>query len=115
MNSDLTTIRTVADLRRAVARARAARGPDGGRTVGLVPTMGALHEGHLSLIRRAREESDIVVMSLFVNPRQFDPGEDLERYPREEARDAELAAAAGVDILFAPAPKPSIPRGLRRP
>jgi pantoate--beta-alanine ligase len=108
MNSDLTTIRTVADLRRAVARAR---GPAGDRTVGLVPTMGALHEGHLSLIRRARDESDVVVMSLFVNPTQFGPGEDLERYPREEARDAELAGAAGVDILFAPDPETVYPPG----
>lgn len=107
MNSDLTTIRTVADLRRAVARARA----DGRRTVGLVPTMGALHEGHLSLIRRADEESDVVVMSLFVNPRQFGPGEDIERYPRDEARDAELARAAGADILFAPDPETVYPEG----
>jgi len=107
MNSDLKTIRTVADLRRAVARARA----DRGRTVGLVPTMGALHEGHLSLIRRARAESDVVVMSLFVNPRQFGPGEDLDRYPGEETRDCELAAAAGVDILFAPDPGEVYPAG----
>ena len=108
MNSDLTTTRTVADLRRAVARARGERRR---RTVGLVPTMGALHEGHLSLIRRARADSDIVVMSLFVNPRQFGPGEDLERYPRDEARDVELAAAAGVDILFAPDPQAVYPDG----
>jgi pantoate--beta-alanine ligase len=97
MNPQLKTIRTVAELRRTVAAARS-----GGRTVGLVPTMGALHAGHLSLVGRAREDSDTVVMSVFVNPTQFGPGEDLERYPRDEARDAELAGAAGVDILFAP-------------
>jgi pantoate--beta-alanine ligase len=98
MNSKLKTIRTVAALRRELA---AARGDDR-RTVGLVPTMGALHDGHLSLIGRAREECGVVVMSLFVNPRQFAAGEDLGRYPREEVRDAELAGDAGVDILFAP-------------
>jgi pantoate--beta-alanine ligase len=107
MNPEPTTIRTVADLRRAVA---AGRGRSG-RTVGLVPTMGALHDGHLALIRRARAESDVVVMSLFVNPRQFGPAEDLDRYPRGEARDAELARAAGVDILFAPDPAEVYPDG----
>jgi pantoate--beta-alanine ligase len=64
--------------------------------------MGSLHEGHLSLVRRAREECDVVVASLFVNPAQFAPGEDFAAYPRDEARDAELAAAEGVDVLFAP-------------
>jgi pantoate--beta-alanine ligase len=107
MNSELKTIRTVADLRRELAAARG----DRRRTVGLVPTMGALHDGHLSLIRRAREECDVVVMSLFVNPRQFAAGEDLGRYPREEARDAALAGAAGVDILFAPDPGEVYPDG----
>jgi pantoate--beta-alanine ligase len=107
MQSKLKTIRTVADLRRAVAVARRDDGP----TVGLVPTMGALHEGHLSLIGRAREDCDVVVMSLFVNPRQFGAGEDLERYPRDELRDAELARAAGVDILFAPDPAEVYPAG----
>ncbi|HEX3873189.1 MAG TPA: pantoate--beta-alanine ligase, partial [Solirubrobacteraceae bacterium] len=75
------------------------------------PTMGALHDGHLSLVRRARADADLVVMSLFVNPTQFAPGEDLDRYPREEARDAELAAAAGVDILFAPDAREVYPDG----
>jgi pantoate--beta-alanine ligase len=107
MNSKLKTIRTVADLRREVAAARG----DERRTVGLVPTMGALHDGHLSLLRRARAECGVVVMSLFVNPRQFGPGEDLGRYPRDETRDAELAAAAGVDILFAPDPGEIYPQG----
>jgi pantoate--beta-alanine ligase len=71
-------------------------------SVGLVPTMGAFHEGHLSLFRAARAENDLVVASLFVNPAQFAEGEDLERYPRDEERDARLADEAGVDVLFAP-------------
>jgi pantoate--beta-alanine ligase len=107
MNSTLKTIRTVADLRREVSAARAG----GRRTVGLVPTMGALHAGHVSLIERAREDCDLVVMSLFVNPRQFGPTEDLDRYPRAESRDAELARTAGVDILFAPDPGEVYPAG----
>jgi pantoate--beta-alanine ligase len=73
-----------------------------GGSIGLVPTMGAFHEGHLSLFRAAREENDVVVVSLYVNPAQFGRGEDLERYPRDEARDFELAEAAGVDVVFAP-------------
>src|SRR6476469_4112524 len=73
-----------------------------GRSIGLVPTMGYLHEGHLSLLRAARAECDVVVMSLFVNPAQFGPGEDLDSYPRNEARDAELAERAGVDLIYAP-------------
>ena len=99
------------DQGRAARRARAARRE--GRTIGLVPTMGALHEGHLSLLRAARERCDVVVMSLFVNPAQFGPGEDLAAYPRDEARDLELAAAAGVDVVFAPAAEEVYPRGLR--
>jgi pantoate--beta-alanine ligase len=91
------TVPTVGELREALAPERRA-----GRSIGLVPTMGAFHGGHLSLIRRAREQCDVVVVSLFVNPAQFGPGEDLEAYPRDEARDAELAAAEGVDVLFAP-------------
>jgi pantoate--beta-alanine ligase len=93
----MRTIRTVAELREALAPERRA-----GRTIGLVPTMGSLHEGHLSLLRHAREGTDVVVMSLFVNPSQFAPTEDLDAYPRDEARDAELAQAEGVDLLFAP-------------
>jgi pantoate--beta-alanine ligase len=73
-----------------------------GYSIGLVPTMGCLHEGHLSLLRAASSRCDIVVMSLFVNPAQFGPGEDLERYPRDERRDLELAAEAGVDFVYAP-------------
>jgi pantoate--beta-alanine ligase len=73
--------------------------------------MGALHEGHLSLLRRARRECDVVVMSLFVNPRQFDEDSDLEGYPRDEARDRELAGGAGVDMLFAPEAERMYPPG----
>jgi pantoate--beta-alanine ligase len=82
----------------------------GGR-IGLVPTMGAFHEGHLSLLRAARQECNTVVCSLFVNPAQFGQGEDLERYPRSGARDRELARAEGVDFLFAPAPEEMYPQG----
>ena len=82
-----------------------------GRTIGLVPTMGALHDGHLALLTAARERCDVVVMSLFVNPAQFAPGEDLEAYPRDEARDLELAAEAGVDLVFAPSATEVYPSG----
>jgi pantoate--beta-alanine ligase len=85
------------ELRDALSGVREA-----GRSIGLVPTMGYLHDGHLSLLRAARAECEVVVMSLFVNPTQFGPGEDLDRYPRDEARDLELAAAAGVDVVYAP-------------
>jgi pantoate--beta-alanine ligase len=90
----MRTVRTVAELRAALAGA--------GHPVGLVPTMGAFHDGHLSLIRRARADSATVVVSLFVNPAQFGPSDDLEAYPRDETRDAELANREGVDLLFAP-------------
>lgn len=93
-------------LREALAPARRE-----GRTIGLVPTMGYLHEGHLSLLRAARAECDLVVMSLFVNPTQFGPGEDLERYPRDEERDLRLAAEAGVDFVFAPPVAEMYPEG----
>src|SRR5437879_7248389 len=82
-----------------------------GRTVGFVPTMGALHEGHLSLMRRARGENDVVVASIFVNPLQFAPTDDLARYPRNLEGDAALAAGAGVDHLFAPEPAEMYPLG----
>ncbi len=84
--------------------------PPAGR-VGLVPTMGAFHGGHLSLFRAARTECDTVVVSLFVNPAQFAPSEDLGRYPRDEERDAGLAEAAGVDVLFAPSADEMYPPG----
>ena len=102
----MRTIRTIGDLRAALAPDRRAR-----RTVGLVPTMGAFHDGHLSLIRRARECCDVVVVSLFVNPTQFDESTDLASYPRDEQRDAALAAEIGVDYLFAPAPEEMYPDG----
>ena len=86
----MRTVRAVDELRAALAPARRE-----GRTIGLVPTMGALHDGHLSLIGAARAECDVVVVSLFVNPAQFNERADLERYPRREQRDADLAAAAG--------------------
>jgi pantoate--beta-alanine ligase len=79
--------------------------------IGLVPTMGAFHEGHLALFRAAREENELVVASLFVNPAQFAEGEDLARYPRDEARDAELAEEAGVDVLFVPPAEEIYPPG----
>jgi pantoate--beta-alanine ligase len=77
-----------------------------------VPTMGAFHEGHLSLVRRAREECDVVVVSLFVNPAQFAPGEDLSRYPRDEERDLALTKREGADVLFVPAVEEVYPQGL---
>src|SRR4051794_37402087 len=93
----MRTLRTVAEVRAAVA---AARRED--RSIGLVPTMGALHDGHLSLIRRAHDECDEVLVSLFVNPAQFNEAADLAAYPRDEQRDAALAAEAGAELLWAP-------------
>ena len=93
----MRTLRTVAELRTALAQPRGE-----GQTIGLVPTMGSFHDGHTSLMRQAREDCDTVVVSLFVNPTQFGAGEDLDAYPRDEARDAALAEAEGVDLLFAP-------------
>ncbi|AQX15772.1 pantoate--beta-alanine ligase [Tessaracoccus lapidicaptus] len=95
-------VRTVAELRAALR--------DAGR-VGFVPTMGALHDGHLSLIRAARAAVDTVVTSVFVNPMQFNDARDLEAYPRDEARDADLAASAGTDVLFVPSPAEMYPDG----
>jgi pantoate--beta-alanine ligase len=100
------TARTVRDLREALKDERRA-----GQTIGLVPTMGFFHEGHLSLIRRAREQCGFVVVSLFVNPAQFGPGEDLAGYPRDEARDLALARAEGVDLVFAPPVEEVYPAG----
>ncbi|MGI8557585.1 MAG: pantoate--beta-alanine ligase [Solirubrobacteraceae bacterium] len=102
----MRTIRRVSELRAAVCDQRAR-----GRRVGLVPTMGALHAGHLSLVQRARPECDLVVISLFVNPRQFGLGEDLAAYPRSEAADAAQAESAGADILFVPTAQEVYPDG----
>jgi pantoate--beta-alanine ligase len=102
----MRTVRTVAELRELLRPERRA-----GRRIGLVPTMGYFHGGHLSLMRRARSDCDVVVVSLFVNPAQFGPGEDLDAYPRDERRDAELAEAEGVDVLFAPPVEEVYPRG----
>jgi pantoate--beta-alanine ligase len=99
-------VRTKAELRNALAGPRRE-----GNRIGLVPTMGYFHEGHLSLMRRAREDCDVVVVSLFVNPTQFGPGEDLEAYPRDEVRDAELAALQGVDLLWMPDAEQIYPEG----
>lgn len=102
----MLTVRTVAELRERLAPDRRE-----GRRIGLVPTMGALHDGHLSLIEAAREGCDMVVVSLFVNPTQFNEAADLARYPRDEARDAAAAAAAGADVLFAPGVQEVYPDG----
>jgi pantoate--beta-alanine ligase len=96
----MKTLRTIAEVREL------SRG-----TIGLVPTMGAFHEGHLSLMRAARKECDLVVVSLFVNPAQFGPRDDLDRYPRDERRDAQLAEEAGVDVLFIPSVEEMYPQG----
>ena len=103
----LPTARTVADLRRTVAGWRRE-----GLTVGLVPTMGALHEGHISLVRLALARADRVVASIFVNPTQFGPNEDLAAYPRDEAGDAARLADAGCHLLFAPSVAEMYPPGV---
>ena len=104
--SELVLTRTVADLRVQVASLRNA-----GKRIGFVPTMGALHEGHLALVAETRRRSDAVVASVFVNPTQFAAHEDLGTYPRQEARDAELLAGAGCSILFAPDAAEMYPQG----
>src|ERR1700690_716171 len=103
MNSQMTTARTIAAAREALREAP--------RPIGLVPTMGALHEGHLALLGRARADCATVVLSLFVNPTQFAEADDLATYPRDEDRDLELARAAGVDLVFAPGAEEMYPDG----
>src|ERR1700680_781898 len=102
----MRTARTASELRSALEQARRA-----GRVIGLIPTMGAFHEGHLSLMRRAREDCDVVVVSLFVNPSQFNEPRDLDAYPRDEQRDTLLAEQLGVDFLFAPSVEEVYPSG----
>lgn len=102
----LRTIATAADIQ---AEARALRAA--GKSIGLVPTMGALHEGHLSLVRRARGECDTVIATIFVNPAQFGPQEDFSRYPRTLERDLELLAAENCDLVFVPAKEEIYPPG----
>jgi pantoate--beta-alanine ligase len=102
----MRTLRTVAEARAVLAEPRR-----DGEVIGLVPTMGAFHEGHLSLMRCAREDCDLVVVSLFVNPTQFNERADLDAYPRDERRDAALAAELGIDYLFAPTPEEVYPDG----
>ena len=103
----MRTARTIAELHAALEPTRAQS------TIGLVPTMGSFHEGHLSLFRAARAECDVVVVSLFVNPAQFDQSRDLAAYPRDEVRDLELAEDAGIDFLFAPEVDELYPQGFQ--
>lgn len=102
----MQTIAEVDTLRAALAEARR-----DGQTLGVVPTMGAFHEGHLTLMRRARAENDLVLVTLFVNPTQFNDPSDFARYPRDPMRDAAMAAGEGVDFLFHPSPEQMYPPG----
>jgi pantoate--beta-alanine ligase len=99
-------VRRVHAMREVSRQARAK-----GKKIGFVPTMGSLHDGHLSLVRRVKEVSDVVVVSVFVNPKQFGPREDYERYPRDLTRDADLCIAEGVDYVFGPEADEIYPRG----
>ena len=102
----MKVVRTIADARDGLAPLRAG-------SVGLVPTMGSLHEGHLALLDAARAENDTVVMSLFVNPAQFGDASDLSRYPRDEERDLGLARGSGADLVFAPSTDEMYPSGFQ--
>ena len=103
----MRTVRTIPEVREAVRPERV------GSRIGLVPTMGSFHQGHVSLFRAARSETDLVVVSLFVNAAQFDDQADLDRYPRDEARDAAVAEEEGVDVLFAPEASELYPDGFQ--
>ncbi len=100
----LTTINNISELRESLSSARKA-----GKTIGFVPTMGALHEGHLSLVRASKEECDLTIVSIFVNPTQFGPTEDFSKYPRTMVEDTLLLETVGVDILFLPTPSEIYP------
>ena len=104
----MRTVTTIAGMKAAVAELRAR-----GRTIGFVPTMGYLHEGHLSLVRECRKSTDVTIVSIFVNPLQFGPQEDFRRYPRDPERDASLLEKEGVDILFLPEDREVYPHGFR--
>lgn len=93
----MEVVTTIAELKEIVRKAKAE-----GKTIGLVPTMGYLHEGHMALAKAAREENDFIIMSIFVNPTQFGPNEDYESYPRDLERDQKIAESVGVDVVFAP-------------
>lgn len=93
----MENVKTIAQLKAFVKDAKSK-----GKTIGLVPTMGYLHEGHLTLAKNAKHENDVVIMSIFVNPTQFGPNEDFESYPRDLERDSKLAESVGVDVVFAP-------------
>lgn len=102
----MRTVKTILSLRRIIQKAKTKK-----KTIGFVPTMGALHEGHLSLIRKSKKENDLTVLSIFVNPAQFGPKEDFKNYPRETGKDILLAKKENVDILFCPSVDEIYPRG----
>lgn len=104
----MQTVNTIGAARAALAACR-----QQGKSIGIVPTMGYLHDGHLQLVARARDENDVVVASIFVNPLQFGPTEDLSRYPRDLERDTALLEAAGVDIVFAPGTTDMYPQPMK--
>src|ERR1044072_1406716 len=108
MTSAISTVRTVAELRQRVAAWRKA-----GESIALVPTMGSLHQGHLSLVALGKSKADRVVVSIFVNPTQFGPREDFATYPRDEAGDLKKLGNAGADLVFAPDAKEMYPEGFK--